>query len=69
MTFKLLDVVRATEDVPAFAVKAGDVGTVVEVYEDGDYEVEFCDKDGRTLATLAMTDRQLRSEIQRLQAA
>ena len=69
MKFKLLDVVRATEDVPGFAVKAGDIGTVVEVYEDGDYEVEFCDQDGRTLTTLAMPDRQLQSAVPRLQAA
>lgn len=39
-----------TVDLPANKLKAGDVGTVVHIYDDGAaYEVEFFTLDGRTL--------------------
>ena len=53
---KRLDVVALLEDRPGTGLKAGQVGTIVEFLGTGDatgpeaYEVEFCDKDGRTLA-------------------
>lgn len=59
MKFELLGVVRATADIQAFGVKAGDVGTVVEVYGDGEYEVEFCSDQGETIAVFAVPERQL----------
>jgi hypothetical protein len=39
--------------VPAEGLEAGDVGTVVHVYQDGKaYEVEFLTLDGRTAAVV-----------------
>jgi Domain of unknown function (DUF4926) len=69
MKFELLDVVRATADVPAFGVKAGDLGTVVEAYADGDYEVEFCNEQGETFAMFALPGETLRPAHSVKQAA
>ena len=45
------DLVVLTEDLPTEGLKAGDVGTVVHVYADGNaYEVEFVTGAGQTLA-------------------
>ncbi|MEX8510311.1 MAG: DUF4926 domain-containing protein [Leptothrix ochracea] len=60
MMFELLDVVRASADIPEFSVKAGDVGTIVEVYDDGEYEVEFCNDKGETMASIAMPESQMK---------
>lgn len=51
---KLLDVVALLKVVPDQNLKVGQVGTVVEVYSDDDFEVEFVDKKGRTLAMLPL---------------
>ncbi len=69
MTFELLGVVCATTDFPVFGIKVGDVGTVVEVYDDGEYEVEFCSEKGETLAVFAMSEKQLRPAHTLKQAA
>lgn len=48
---KLYDRVVLTEDLPGTLMKKEDVGTVVEIYKDGEaYEVEFFALDGSTLA-------------------
>ncbi len=44
------DRVVLTADLPAEGLQAGDVGTVVHVYEDEGYEVEFVALDGTTAA-------------------
>jgi len=50
-----------TTDVPANNLQAGDVGTVVHVYDDGlAYEVEFVTLDGRTAAVITLESAQLR---------
>jgi hypothetical protein len=47
--------------VPAEGLEAGDVGTVVHVYRDGEaYEVEFLTLDGRTAAVVALEAAQVR---------
>jgi Domain of unknown function (DUF4926) len=47
--------------VPAEALEAGDVGTVVHVYRDGQaYEVEFVTLDGTTAAVVTLEASQLR---------
>ena len=46
---KLYDVVAVRRDIEEQKVRAGYVGTVVEVLEEGVYLVEFSDKQGRTL--------------------
>jgi hypothetical protein len=47
--------------VPAEGLEAGDVGTVVHVYEDGQaYEVEFVTLDGHTAAVATLETSQVR---------
>jgi hypothetical protein len=48
-------------DVPASGLKAGDVGTVVHVYNDKKaFEVEFVNLDGRTAAVVTLEAVQVR---------
>jgi membrane protein implicated in regulation of membrane protease activity len=47
---RLLDVVALTADIPEKSLLRGQVGTVVEIFTDGQYEVEFADEEGRTYA-------------------
>jgi hypothetical protein len=56
---ELLDVVALTEDLPDRGLVRGQVGTVVEVFRAGAFEVEFCDNDGRTYAMLPLNADQL----------
>jgi hypothetical protein len=42
-------------------VKSGDVGFVIEVYENGDYEVEFSDAGGATTAQIVANETDLAS--------
>ncbi len=51
---KLLDVVALLKAMPAYNLKAGQVGTVVEIYGEDDFEIEFTDKKGRTMAMLPL---------------
>lgn len=51
---KMLDVVALLVALPNRGLVVGQVGTVVEILNDGVFEVEFCDNDGRTYATLAL---------------
>ncbi|MEO7931539.1 MAG: DUF4926 domain-containing protein [Chthoniobacterales bacterium] len=46
----LLEVVALLEDIPAEKLAAGQVGTIVETLAPDVFEVEFCDKQGRTIA-------------------
>ncbi|MEI6395157.1 MAG: DUF4926 domain-containing protein [Verrucomicrobiota bacterium] len=56
---KLLDTVALREDLPARKLRAGEVGTVVEILEHHFYEVEFCDESGQTYAEFALPKDQL----------
>lgn len=56
----LLDVVVLAHDVPGHRLEAGDLGTIVEVYDQGAYEVEFSTMDGRALAVLTLNEEDLR---------
>lgn len=57
---QLLDVVALTKDLPEQALWRGQVGTVVEILGNGvAYEVEFCDRDGRTYASLGLRPDQI----------
>lgn len=58
MKMKPFETVRSVADVPEHGVKAGDIGAIVDVYEDA-YEVEFCNDDGETLALFAMSEAQV----------
>lgn len=55
------DRVVLTAPVPGHGLKAGDVGTVVHLYEDGlAYEVEFVALDGHTAAVVTVEASQVR---------
>ena len=50
-----------TTSVPAEGLEAGDVGTIVHVYRDGQaYEVEFVALDGHTTAVATLEANQVR---------
>ena len=56
---KLLDTVALVEDLPALKLYRGQVGTIVEEYEHGVFEVEFSDFKGRTYALETLEASQL----------
>jgi hypothetical protein len=56
---RLLDVVALTEELPERGLYRGQVGTVVEALAPDVFEVEFCDNEGRTYASLALRAEQL----------
>lgn len=56
---KLQDVVALLNDIPDEGLVKGQVGTVVEALDEGVYEIEFADKQGRTLVSLALPDSEL----------
>lgn len=59
-TIQLLDVVALTQDITDAGLSRGQVGTVVDILDDGNaYEVEFSDKDGRTYESLGVRPEQL----------
>ena len=58
-TIKLLDTVALREDLPWRKLRAGEVGTVVEILNEGVYEVEFCDEDGQSYAEFALRADQM----------
>jgi hypothetical protein len=56
---RLLDVVALTEDLPERGLVRGQVGTVVEELASDAYEVEFCDDEGRTYASVGIRREKL----------
>ena len=59
MGIEMLSVVALLEDLPAEGLVRGQVGTVVESWAPGVYEVEFSDDNGRTYAMVALKAEQL----------
>jgi hypothetical protein len=58
---KELDSVVLTEDVPAYGLERGDIGTVVLVHGKGEgYEVEFMTLHGDTVAVVSLSASQMR---------
>ncbi len=51
---RLLDVVALTTDVSEHNLTRGEIGTVVECYPGGGYEVEFVAQDGYTYALVTL---------------
>ena len=51
---KLLDVVALTENLESEGLRRGEVGTIVEQWSDGVFEVEFSDDSGQTYAFAAV---------------
>jgi hypothetical protein len=64
---KMHDVVALIQDVRTkhfqsgqpLLLRRGQIGTVVMIYQDGAYEVEFADRDGRAFAILPVKPDQL----------
>ena len=64
--FKTLDTVALTRDIADKGLKAGDIGAIVHVYEDGRaYEVEFVSLRGETLALLTLGPDAIRPVAER----
>jgi hypothetical protein len=58
---KELDLVVLTHDIPEHGLLAGDLGTIVHGYTDGQaWEVEFVTAEGRTVAVLTLTRADIR---------
>lgn len=61
-----LDLVVLTHTVADHGLEAGDVGTIVHVYQDGRaYEVEFVTSEGRTVAVLTLSPVDVRPRASR----
>lgn len=60
MTFRVLDTVILKHDLPAHGLCEGDLGAVVEVYDQDGLDVEFVTGSGRTLALLTLTEQDVR---------
>lgn len=57
---KLFDTVALLEDLPEENLWRGQVGAIVEVYNDGEaFEVEFVDTNGQTYGLLALRPEQV----------
>ena len=59
VSLKLLDTVALLKDMPDEKLVKGQVGTIIEMLDEGVYEVEFADKQGRTIASLALAGEEL----------
>ncbi len=58
---KELDSIVLKHDIDDYGLKEGDVGAIVHRYPDGDvYEVEFITAEGRTIAVLTLTSKDVR---------
>ena len=55
---ELLDVVELLVGLPEAELQAGQQGTIVEVYDDRAYEVEFANSHGETQAMLVLKPEQ-----------
>lgn len=56
---ELLDVVALIEDLDSEDLCRGEVGTVVEQWKEGVFEVEFSDNSGRAYAFAALRPEQI----------
>ena len=55
---ELFDVVELLIDLPELNLRAGVQGAIVECYQDNNYEVEFSNSDGETLALCTLSTKQ-----------
>jgi hypothetical protein len=58
--FEELECVVLAHDVPEHGLRAGDLGTVVEIYPEGGVEVEFVRGSGATQALVTLSQRDIR---------
>jgi len=67
--FKLLDVIALLKDLHGKNLRKGQVGTIVEMYDNQNFEVEFCNKKGETIALLQLNSKdvlRLRFELEKV---
>jgi len=57
--FKLLDVVALLEDVDSEGLRRGEVGTIVEPWDEGAFEAEFSADSGKAYAFVALRPQQI----------
>ncbi len=55
MSIKESDIVALLKSLPEHHLGEGTIGTVVHVYDQNNYEVEFADLKGQTYAMLTLT--------------
>jgi hypothetical protein len=60
MKFEKLEIVVLAHDIPEHKLRAGDLGTAVEIYPKGGVEVEFVKGSGATQALLTLNERDIR---------
>ena len=60
MTFKVLDTVVVTADLPVHGLKRGDIGAVVQIYSPTTVEIEFVMASGHTQALVMLDIHELR---------
>lgn len=55
------DVVKLKKDIPSSGLVAGAIGAIVMVYSSNppEYEVEFVDQDGNTLALVTLSEDEI----------
>ena len=59
--FNELDTIVLSHDLKEHSLTRGDVGAVVHVYENGKaYEVEFVTGEGKTIAVVTLTNKDIR---------
>jgi len=51
--YEILDVVALLKEIPEKKLKKGQVGTIVEILGKNVYEIEFCNKNGVTIASIS----------------
>ena len=56
---KVRDVIALMEDLPAEGLRRGEVGTVVEQWKNGVFEVEFSGDSGKAYAFVALPGEKL----------
>ncbi|MFT3744981.1 MAG: DUF4926 domain-containing protein [Pyrinomonadaceae bacterium] len=70
---EMYDSIALIEDVPEAGLVRGNMGAIVEIYNDGDaYEVEFVDTQGQTYGLLPLRPKQFivlhRSSMEKIAA-
>jgi hypothetical protein len=60
MRYEVLDTVVLARDLPAYHLRAGDLGSIIEVYEPDGVEVEFVTASGKTGALVTLTTDDVR---------
>lgn len=63
MGFVEYECVELVRDRPDLGLSAGAMGTVLIVYTPEDVEVEFLDREGRTIAVCTLSARDVRSVV------